>query len=81
MDTENDLYTDVERLLDEESLADDSGVKRSLVVSAISKAQELIRRRTDDADFHHLLGLAWYMAITQSNGIGLRLSAAAWSAC
>jgi hypothetical protein len=61
MDSEIDaFYADVERLLNDESVTDDPDLKRFLVVDAVSKAQDLIRRCPDDADFRHLLGLAWY---------------------
>ncbi|GAA5510700.1 hypothetical protein [Novipirellula caenicola] len=54
------LYSDAERLLDDESVADDDHVKRTLVDTAIEKATELVHRSPDNPDFHHLLGLAWY---------------------
>ena len=61
MDAELDaLYSDAERLLSDESDADDEDVKRNLVDAAIGKATELLRRLPDNPDFHHLLGLAWY---------------------
>jgi tetratricopeptide (TPR) repeat protein len=61
MDSEIDsLYAEVEHLLDGETVTDDRDLKRLLVRDAISKAQQLIRRCTNDADFFHLLGLAWY---------------------
>ncbi len=61
MDAELDaLYSDAERLLSDESVADGDDVKRNLVDAAIEKATELVRRSPDNPDFHHLLGLAWY---------------------
>ncbi len=60
------LYADVERLLDDESTTDDPDTKRSLVLDAVSKARDLIQRRSDDPDFYHLLGLAWYHHPDQS---------------
>lgn len=61
MDAELDaLYSDVERLLNDESVADDDNAKRTLAYTATEKATELVRRSPDDPDLHHLLGLAWY---------------------
>lgn len=61
IDAENDaLYADVERLLNAESDTVDDGAKRSLVDTAISKAATLVQQSPNNADFHHLHGLAWY---------------------
>jgi hypothetical protein len=40
----SDLYADVERLLDGEPATDDLDLRPSLVLDAILKAQDLIRR-------------------------------------
>ena len=61
MDAEHDaLYADVERLLNAESNSDDVDAKRNLVDTAIAKATELVQQSPNNADFHHILGLAWY---------------------
>lgn len=54
------LFSDVERLLNAESDTDDDDEKRDLVDTAISKAATLVQQSPDNADFHHLHGLAWY---------------------
>lgn len=61
MDAEHDaLCADIERLLNAELYTDDDDAKRGLVETAISKAATLVQQSPNNADFHHLHGLAWY---------------------
>lgn len=54
------LFAEVERLIVDQSTAEDEAEQRRLADAAVEKAEQTVALEPDNADAHYMLAVAWY---------------------